>query len=92
MNTEQQKDDQLWETAKARVGFRWSFMSYFFVNAFLVVIWYVSSGPGSYFWPVWCMMGWGIGVAFQYFRAYHGNTVSTTQQEYDKLKREQQRD
>lgn len=90
MNTEEKKDEQLWQTAKARVGFRWSFLSYICINAFMVVIWYFSSGPRSYFWPIWSIMGWGIGIAFQYFRAYQGNGLSSTQQEYDKLKRQQQ--
>jgi hypothetical protein len=89
MNTEQQKDEQLWEMAKARVSFRWSFVSYFFVNAFLVVIWFFTSDIRSYFWPIWPMMGWGIGIAFQYLRAYHGNEMSSTQQEYEKLKQQQ---
>lgn len=33
---------------------------YIVVNAFLMVIWAVSSA--DYFWPVWPMLGWGIGV------------------------------
>ena len=80
MNTEQQKDDELWQIAKARVGFRWSFASYFIVNAMLVVIWLFTSGTGSYFWPVWCMMGWGGGIAFQYFHAYHGTKFTNTRE------------
>jgi len=31
-------------------------------------------------------MGWGIGIAFQYFHAYHGNQVNNTQKEYERLK------
>ena len=34
---------------------------YFAVNALLVVIWAVTSG--GYFWPVWSIAGWGIGLA-----------------------------
>lgn len=34
---------------------------YILVNAFLVVVWAASSA--GYFWPVWPMLGWGIGVA-----------------------------
>lgn len=90
MNHEQQRDEQLWQLAKARVAFRWSLASYFLVNAFLVGVWFVSSGPYSYFWPIWPMMGWGIGIAFQYFHAYHGNRFNNTQAEYDKLKRQEQ--
>ncbi len=35
---------------------------YALVMAFLVVIWLVTS-PGGYFWPVWPMVGWGFGLA-----------------------------
>ncbi|MEO8173433.1 MAG: 2TM domain-containing protein, partial [Sediminibacterium sp.] len=73
----------------ARVAFRWSFASYFLVNAFLVAIWFLRSGPGTHFWPIWPIMGWGIGIAFQYFNAYHGNKFDNTQKEYERLKKEQ---
>ena len=33
---------------------------YIAVNALLVFIWAASSG--DYFWPMWPMLGWGIGV------------------------------
>jgi class 3 adenylate cyclase len=34
---------------------------YLLVNAFLVGIWAVTSG--GYFWPVWPILGWGLGLA-----------------------------
>ncbi len=89
MNNDPQKDEQLWKIAKARVAFRWSFASYFIVNAMLVVIWFFTLGPGSYFWPIWPMMGWGIGIAFQYIHAFHSNETGAVQKEYDKLKNQQ---
>ena len=89
MNNEQQKDQQLWETAKARASFKRAFASYFVLNGFLVGVWFFSSGPGSYFWPIWSMMGWGIALAFQYYNAYDGNRTSSTQREYEKLKNQQ---
>ena len=35
----------------------------FFVamNSYLVIVWARSDAP--YFWPIWAMMGWGIGLA-----------------------------
>ena len=89
MNNEQQRDEQLWQMAKARVAFRWSLASYFLVNVFLVVVWFFSSGPESYFWPMWPMLGWGLGIAFQYYHAFIGNKMTSTQKEYDKLKNQQ---
>lgn len=90
MNTEQQRDERLWQTAKARVAFRWSFACYFVVNAFLVAIWLANPGPSHYFWPAWPLMGWGIGIAFQYFHAFHGDKLSNAQDEFEKLKKREQ--
>jgi hypothetical protein len=36
--------------------------SYLMVMALLVTIWLLTM-PGGYFWPVWPMLGWGIGLA-----------------------------
>jgi hypothetical protein len=35
---------------------------YVAVNGLLIVVWAMSSG-GGYFWPVWPIAGWGIGLA-----------------------------
>jgi hypothetical protein len=34
---------------------------YVAVNALLIVIWATTSG--GFFWPIWPMLGWGIGLA-----------------------------
>lgn len=44
-------------------AFRIHLTVYWLVMTLLVVIWLVSSGWGSYFWPIWPMMGWGLGLA-----------------------------
>lgn len=86
------REDLLWQMAKKRVSFKWGLMAYFFVNAFLVAIWYFTSrNHNTYFWPIWPMLGWGLGLAFHYFDAYHGNKLFSTEQEYQKLKNEQNR-
>ncbi|MES2004607.1 MAG: 2TM domain-containing protein [Bacteroidota bacterium] len=86
MLTEQQRDEELWQIAKARASFRLSLAAYLFVNAFLIAIWFFSAGPGTYFWPIWPMIGWGLGMAFQYFHAYQGDKITSAQKEYEKLK------
>jgi hypothetical protein len=43
--------------------------TYLAVNAALVVIWALT-GAG-YFWPIWIILGWGIGVASHYAAARH---------------------
>jgi hypothetical protein len=40
-------------------------------------------------WPVWPMLGWGLGLAFQYFKAYNGNKNDLALKEFDKLKQQQ---
>lgn len=43
-------------------SFRAHATSYLLVMALLVTIWLLTT-PGGYFWPVWPMLGWGIGLA-----------------------------
>lgn len=46
-------------------GLRWHVTVYLAVNALLVLIW-AATGAG-YFWPVWPIAGWGIGLVFHWF-------------------------
>jgi hypothetical protein len=86
MDIQQQKDEALWRIAKKRALFKQTCIIYFFVNAFLVGIWFFSSGPWNYFWPKWPMLGWGFGLAIQYFDAYESNHIFSAEDEYNKLK------
>lgn len=83
----QQHDEQLWKIAKRRAAFKRSFAVYFFVNTFLVLIWFFTTGIHSYFWPVWPMLGMGIVIALQYFAAYNNRPFASADQEYEKLKK-----
>jgi len=47
---------------KRKAEFRQHLTSYLIVNAFLVLLWAVTSR--GYFWPIWPMLGWGVGLAF----------------------------
>ena len=47
---------------KAKQEFKVHLTSYLVVNGFLVLLWAVT-GRG-YFWPIWPILGWGIGVFF----------------------------
>ena len=49
-------------------AFKQTVFAYLVVNALLIGIWAVS-GAG-YFWPIWVIGGWGIGLAFQAWGAY----------------------
>jgi len=48
--------------ARRRRAVRSILTPYVIVNMFLVLVWAVS-GLG-YFWPVWPILGWGLGVVF----------------------------
>ena len=47
---------------EAKRGLGANVLAYVLVNATLVVIWYVT-GAGI-FWPIFPILGWGIGVVF----------------------------
>ena len=88
------RDEELWRIAKKRAGFKRHLASYIIVNTFLWALWYFTDGhrnmnniAGFEFpWPIWCTMGWGIGIAFGYYGAYHDNRTDNIMKEYQKLK------
>jgi hypothetical protein len=56
-----------------RRAFRASLVSYVAVNSLLVLIWLVTvigSGDLQYFWPIWPILGWGIGMAVHAWKVY----------------------
>ena len=78
-------DAELREHAKERLKlkseFRAHLLAFVLVNSFLILIWAVT-GPG-FFWPVFPIAGWGIGLAFHARDAY-GRTYPTE----DEIRRE----
>jgi hypothetical protein len=64
--------------------FRSHVVAYVLVNAFLVVIWAVTSG--DFFWPIFPIAGWGIGLAFNAWDVYGRRPLSE-----EEILREQQR-
>ena len=58
----------------AKREFRNHVVVYCAVNILLVVIW-AASGAG-YFWPIWVIAGWGIGVAADAWRSYGQEPIS----------------
>jgi hypothetical protein len=88
-------EDPLWRLARKRADFRKSLYSYIAVITFLWVIWWITTGRITGFvgypWPVWVMLGWGVSLAIQYFKAYKGNKTDIAKEEYEKLKQQQEK-
>jgi hypothetical protein len=59
--------------------------AYVIVNSMLVVIWALSSG--GYFWPIWPIVGWGIGLAFNAWAVYFQRPITE-----DDIRREMERE
>ena len=91
-NIMESTDQQLWAIARSRAKFKRSLGSYSIVIPFLWVIWFLTSQDKNINripWPIWPMLGWGIGLAIQYLKAYVIEVGSLEQREYDKLKNNQ---
>lgn len=92
---EEQRDQKLWRIAQERAHFRKSLYTYLVINTLLWFIWWFTSGYKMDFssglpWPAWVMLAWGVGLALNYYRAYHSNTSDIAEREYERLKRKNQ--
>jgi hypothetical protein len=76
-----QPDDALREAAVARLRKKRDFamhaLIYLLVNGFLVVIWAVTGG--DFFWPIFPIAGWGIGLAANAWDVYGRRPISESE-------------
>ncbi len=79
-------DTQLHELARKRVEFRIHLLVYTIVISALWIIWFFT-GQG-YVWPVWPMIGWGIGLVFHYIFEYRTSRFLSEEEEFQKLKKQ----
>ncbi len=75
--TEEQRQRAI-RRIRAKREFRVHLAVYLAVNALLVVIWAMTST--AYFWPVWPMLGWGVGVVAHAASIYFGPSEITEAQ------------
>ena len=54
---------------RKRREFQTHLLVYVLVNSLLVVIWAMTS-PGAFFWPIFSMLGWGVGVLVHAWDVY----------------------
>lgn len=66
---EQVLRDKAVRQLKRQRDFRSHVLVYILVNTFLVVIWVVTGGHG-FFWPLFPIAGWGIGVIMNAWDVY----------------------
>ncbi len=91
-NLDNEREKLLWKMAKKRVGFRRQLASYIIVNSFLWALWLITDqhcyGNDTICipWPIWCTLGWGVGIAFSYYGAFIANTPNAVEKEFEKLK------
>jgi hypothetical protein len=63
---------------KKQRDFRGHLLVYVLVNAFLVAVWALTN-PDGFFWPVFLIAGWGIGVVMNAWDVYRGDEFSEAQ-------------
>ena len=94
---ETEYNEKLMKLAKKRVALKKSIFihltSYIIINIFLVAIYYLVM-PGGYFWPIWSIMGWGVGlvihgIVVMYLLSSLSGTQDSTMKEYERLVRDQ---
>ncbi|MFN8162068.1 MAG: 2TM domain-containing protein [Solirubrobacterales bacterium] len=83
---EQELREQAIERLKKKRDFRVHVLMYLLVNAFLIAIWAVS-GAG-FFWPMFVLGGWGIGLVANAWDVYGRKPISETeiQRETERLR------
>jgi 2TM domain len=73
---------------KKRRDFVGHLLVYVLVNTFIVLIWFMS-GSNGFFWPVFPIVGWGIGVVMNAWDVYRNDEFDEMQiyREIDRLQR-----
>lgn len=80
------QNDKLRRLAKKRVGFKKAVVITIFLSLMVILIWYFTTGPHSYFWPLWPLLGFAFSLLIQGLEAYSGATLFSEDKEYKKLK------
>jgi len=84
MDENEDRREAALKRVKAKRDFKNHVAVYLIVNLMLVGIW-AFSGVG-YFWPIWAIMGWGIGLALNGWTVYFQQQITE-----DEIQREMER-
>ena len=63
------------ERIHAKRGFGRHAAAYVVVNLFLIAIWAITS-RGGYFWPIWPLLGWAVGLGLHYWSVFFRRPIS----------------
>jgi hypothetical protein len=73
-------DDDLRARARKRIAKRRDFgthlVAYVVINLMLVGIWAVTGG--GYFWPIWVILGWGVGLVLNAWDVFFRKPITET--------------
>ena len=86
---EEQRDEKLWQLAKRRADFQNSLLGFAVLIVICWVIWFFTGGHKNIHgtpWPLWVMLGLGIGLVSKFIKAYKTDKDTLAEQEYEKLK------
>ncbi len=92
---QQMSDEDVHRLAKERVGFKQHAAAYVIVNSLLIGLWFVTGQIAELgfswatFWPVWPMLGWGVGLAFHAYGAYGPGHLAVAREE-ERIRQKQQ--
>ena len=91
---EEQRDEKLWQLAKRRADFQNSLIGFVITTGICWVIWYLTTGRHGINtgtpWPLWVMLGLGIGLLLKFIKAYKTDKNTMAEREYEKLKNKDQ--
>jgi cytochrome b561 len=78
--------DRAIKRLKKRRDFSAHLLVYVLVNAFIVSIWALTNSDG-FFWPIFPLAGWGIGVVMNAWDVFHNDEFDEEQirREMDRL-------
>jgi uncharacterized membrane protein YkvI len=88
METNLNRDQELWKKARERAGFKLHLIVYIIVILFIWVLWafigYINDGDYGHKWPLYPMFGWCLIILLHYFIVFNWKH-KITQKEYEKL-------
>lgn len=77
MSTIEPRREMAIKRIRAKNGFKIHLLVYLIINGISVMSWAVGEAgkplPAGFFWPVFLIVGWGVGLISHAYVAYRGN-------------------